>query len=594
LEFKISKEKMKMRKDIIIIMAGCFLIGILAGWLITRNSEYHPEGEHTHVAEDGTVYTCSMHPQIRQNEPGQCPLCGMALTPVRQSSGESNPFVLEMTPEAMALSNVQTTEVSSGLMGQNVQLTGKIQIDEQRVQRITANFAGRLDQLLVNFIGQEVRKGQKLASIYAPELVTAQRELLETARLKDRQPALYQASLEKLRLLKISTEQIKAIESSGEIQTHVDIFADVSGVVTARNVAEGDFVNRGSVLMEVIDLRQVWVMMDVYESDLARINRGDEVSFEASAYPGKTFKAKVTYIDPLLNPGTRTVGVRAEAANPGFQLKPEMFVSARITSGQSNQINNLMIPKGAVLWTGPRAIVYVQKGNNSAPAFEMREVTLGNRSGDNYVVLVGLEEGEKVVSNGVFAVDAAAQLSGNYSMMMQPVMKTLDVPEAFRLQLESVIHQYLPVKDALVQTNSIATREAVPALLSAMSKVESGSLSKKASDVWSAIKPKLQKSINDLAKESDVELQRKHFEDLSDQLIEAVEYFGLNSETFYKQYCPMAFNDTGAYWLSSQQEIKNPYFGDKMLTCGVVKDTYQPGKKSIQDPAGSTLGGHQH
>lgn len=587
---------MKTNKNIIIIILSCLFFGAVAGWLIRGGGEEHPDHEHTHIDENGVEYTCSMHPQIRQNEPGQCPLCGMALTPVsNKKGGESSPFVLEITPEAVALSNVQTTRVKSGTGSGKLTLTGKIQANEQRVKSLTANYAGRVDQLYINFTGQEVQRGQKLATLYSPELVNAQKELLETAKIKDRQPALYQATKEKLRLWKISEEQIAAIESSGEVQTRFDIFADVAGVVTARNIAVGDFVSRGSALFEIVDLSNVWVMLDAYESDLGAIRKGDDLSFSVSAYPGKEFKAKVTYIDPVLNPNTRTVGIRAEAVNRNFELKPEMFVSANISTSQAGQ-SGLMIPKTAILWTGPRSVVYVQVGNKEAPAFEMREIEIGARVGDDYLVLSGVEEGEQIVSNGVFAIDAAAQLSGNYSMMTRPEVKTLDTPEAFRKQLTSFVESYLPIKDALVKTDAKATQNTISPAKSTLSKVDMKLLDSKAHDIWMDLLRPIQSSLDKIAQTADVEEQRKHFETLSDNLIEAVEYFGVVENTIYRQYCPMAFKDQGAYWLSSEKEIRNPYFGDMMLTCGEVKETYQPGKRvtSSSDNKPEVQVGHQH
>lgn len=568
---------MKNKKNILIIILGCLFFGGLAGWLI-RGTDDHPDHEHFHVAEDGTIYTCSMHPQIRQDEPGMCPLCGMALTPLASGSGNNSPFVLEMTPEAVALSNVQLTRVKAGAGTGKVNLTGKIQTNEQRVKSLTANFGGRVDQLFVNFTGQEVRRGEKLATLYSPELVNAQKELLETAKIKERQPALYQAAKEKLRLWKISDEQISRIESSGQIQAQFDVYADVAGVVMARNVSVGDFVNRGSVMFEIVDLSSVWVILDAYESDLGAIRKGDELSFQVAAYPGKSFTGKVTYIDPVLNPDTRTVGIRAEAANRNFELKPEMFVSATIAAAQAAQ-TGLMIPKSAILWTGPRSVVYVQVGNREAPAFEMREIELGPRVGDDYLVFSGVEEGEQVVSNGVFAIDAAAQLSGNYSMMMRPQVKTLEVSEEFKKQLTALVKSYLPIKDGLVASNVQSTQQAINPAKSNLSKVDASLLDAKAGEIWGKLVSDIRSSLDKIASTGNVEEQRKQFEILSDNLIDAVEYFGVVENTIYRQYCPMAFKDQGAYWLSGEKEIRNPYFGDMMLTCGEVKETYQPGKR---------------
>ncbi|MCH7408292.1 efflux RND transporter periplasmic adaptor subunit [Belliella sp. DSM 111904] len=570
---------MSKNKQIVIVILSCLFFGAVAGYLIRGGREEHPDHEHTHIDENGVEYTCSMHPQIRQNEPGQCPLCGMALTPVsNKKGGESSPFVLEMTPEAVALSNVQTVRVKSGAGTGQLSLTGKIQSNEQRVKSLTANYAGRVDQLFINFTGQEVSRGEKLATLYSPELVNAQKELLETAKIKERQPALYQAAKEKLRLWKISEEQIAKVESSGEVQSQFDVYADVAGVVTARNVSVGDFVSRGSVLFEVVDLSTVWVILDAYESDLGAIKKGDDLSFSVSAYPGRAFNAKVTYIDPVLNPDTRTVGVRAEAMNRNFEFKPEMFVSANIFTGQSGQ-SGLIIPKTAILWTGPRSVVYAQVGDKEAPAFEMREVELGARVGEDYLVLSGVEEGDQVVSNGVFAIDAAAQLSGNYSMMTRPEVKTLDTPEEFRKQLTAFVQIYFPIKDALVKSDADATQKTISPAKASLAKVDMNLLEGKAHDIWMDLLRPMQNSLDKITQTSDVEEQRKHFETLSDNLIEAVEYFGVVGKTTYRQYCPMAFKDQGAYWLSSEKEIRNPYFGDTMLTCGEVKETYQPGKR---------------
>lgn len=564
---------MKQQKSIVIIII-CLFFGVVIGWMIRGGGEDHPNGEHNHVGENGIEYTCSMHPQIRQNEPGQCPICGMALTPVNnKKGGENGPYVLEMTPEAVALSNVQTAEIKTGLGTGKLVLTGKIQPDEQRTKSLTANFAGRVDHLYLNFTGQEVKKGEKLATLYSPELVNAQKELLETAKIKDRQPALYQATKEKLRLWKISEEQIAAIESSGNVQTQFDIYSDISGVVMARNVSVGDFVNRGTPLFELVDLSNVWVMLDAYESDLGAVKKGDELSFQVSAYPGKDFKAKVTYIDPVLNPDTRTVGIRAEAVNSNGELKPEMFVSAAISVSQAGQ-SGLMIPKTALLWTGPRSVVYVQKGNKEAPAFEMREVETGARVGEDYLVISGLEEGERVVSNGVFAIDAAAQLSGNYSMMTRPDVKTLEVPEEFKTQLTTLIKSYLLIKDALVETDVKATQDAVNPAKFSLSQVDMKLLDGNAHDSWMELLKPIKNSLDKISQINDVEEQRKHFETLSDNLIEAVEIFGISGDSFYKHYCPMAFRDEGAVWLSLDKEIRNPYFGDKMLTCGEIQKTY--------------------
>ncbi|KEO72464.1 efflux RND transporter periplasmic adaptor subunit [Anditalea andensis] len=588
---------MRNTKQILIIALGCLFFGAIIGWSISSSSGDGHEG-HGHEAGDGTIFTCSMHPQIRQDEPGQCPLCGMALTPLQaRGSGVSDPYVLEMTPEAMALSNVMLTRVGSGVGAQEIRLSGKIQPDEQRVNSLAANYGGRIDRLYVSFTGQEVRRGERLATIYSPDLINAQKELLETARMRDTNPQLYNAARERLRLWNVPEEQIQAIEDRGEVATQFDVFADASGIVTARNVSVGDFISRGTVLFDIVDLSRVWVMLDAYESDLGFINRGDQLTFSVNAYPGRDFTGTVDFIDPVINPDTRTLTVRAEVPNPGGVLKPEMFVTANVKSSAQISETALMIPKTALLWTGKRSVVYVQRGDRTAPAFEMVEVELGPRVGDQYQVLSGLEGGDQVVSNGVFAIDAAAQLTGNYSMMNRPEIKTLDVPEAFRRQFTNLLGDYLALKDQLVETDPADARKKASNMRESLSRVDMSLLDPNAHNTWMELFTPIERSISSMEKSTDVQIQRNAFEVLSNHMIEAVEYFGTEKDRVFKQFCPMAFDNKGAFWLSGEREIRNPYYGDMMLTCGEVRNVYEKGKPTTVNGSGAAAGdsgGHRH
>ncbi|MBT0810767.1 efflux RND transporter periplasmic adaptor subunit [Litoribacter ruber] len=583
------------RKQILIIALGCLFFGAIIGWSLSPSGNDH-EG-HAHSGDAVSEYTCSMHPQIRQEGPGQCPLCGMDLTPVAsRNGGASDPMVFEMTPEAVALANVAVVRVTEGGTAQQVRLSGKIQPDEQQVNSIAADFSGRIDKLYVSFTGQEVKRGERLASVYSPDLINAQKELLEASRMKERQPMLYEAAREKLRLWRVSDKQIEEIEAQGEVNSTFEIYANASGYVTARNIAVGDFISRGTVLFEIVDLSRVWVMLDAYESDLGWLSKGNQLTFTVNAIPGKEFKGTVNYIDPIINPETRTVSVRAEVSNPGQQLKPEMFVNATVHGGQQAQgESTLMIPRSSVLWTGKRSVVYVQRGTADAPAFEMVEVQLGSRVGDQYQVLSGVSSGDKIVSNGVFAIDAAAQLSGNYSMMGRPEAKTLEVPDAFRKQIGALVNSYLELKDALVETEPDAAAKSSLRVTQALGAVDMKLLDEKAHNIYMPLHKSMQTSSQSIAERNDVELQREAFEILSEHLIETVEYFGIEQDKLYKQFCPMAFDDQGAFWLSAESEIKNPYYGDMMLSCGEVKKTYEKGKLNYADKkAASAEAQHHH
>lgn len=560
-----------MKHKSIIINIAILIIGLLLGWLIFGGKR---STTHDHTSESATEYTCSMHPQIRQQGPGKCPLCGMDLIPVSTAGGASNPFVHEMTPEAVALANIQTTKVKSVSAANELSLTGKIKINEQQLSVVTAKFPGRIEKLFVNFEGQEVRKGETLATLYSPELVTAQRELLEAKKMANLSPQLYEAAKEKLRLWKISDRQIEQIETSGQVTTTLDVYADASGVVTKRQVSLGDYVSTGSVMMEIANLSSVWVVLDAYESDLSWIRNGSTVTFTVPSLPGKTFNATIQYINPVMNPETRSVNVRAVVPNAGNLLKPEMLVNASLQTKPDTKFSGLAIPATAVLWTGKRSVVYVkQKG--TLPAFERREITLGARMKDLYLVEKGLEAGEEVVSNGVFSVDASAQLSGNYSMMSAPETKSLEVPDAFRDQLTTVAYKYYGVKNALVESNPVRAATAAKEVLKALQAVNMKLLEGHAHDVWMALLKPMEQGATGISTKTDVEVQRKDFELLSDHLIEAVELFGLSGEKAYRAYCPMAFDDKGAYWLSEFEEIKNPYFGASMLKCGENREVFR-------------------
>jgi Cu(I)/Ag(I) efflux system membrane fusion protein len=580
-------------KNKILQFSLVLMVGLFFGWLLFKGN-HNSESTHNHEHNEETTYTCSMHPQIRQNEPGKCPLCGMDLIPLAQNSGngESNPFVFTMSAEAIALANVQTQKVKTVSAEHEVYLTGKIAINEQKLAVITANYSGRIEKLFIDFTGQTVSKGQKLATIYSPELVTAQKELIEAVKFKEVNPALYNASKEKLRLWKITETQISEIENSGIVLTEFDVYADQSGVVIRRDISKGDFVNKGSVLFEIADLSNVWVLLDAYESDLAFMKVGQKITLTVASLPGKEFTTQIAFIDPLINPQSRTAAVRAELNNIQQLLKPEMFVKGKIKANLSISEKSLVIPKTALLWTGKRSIVYIKVPNSDFPSFEMREITIGASLGDYYIVESGLSEGEEIVTNGVFAIDGAAQLSGNYSMMNRAVDNTIAVPDKFTEQLTDFVYQYLELNKSLVQSDFKLTQSNAKKLETSLNKIDMKLLDEEAHNAWMEQFSNLKKHIGLLQIAKDIEKQREIFSDLSNQMIEIAETFGLKIETVYVAYCPMALDDKGAFWLSEKEEINNPYFGDKMLRCGEVKKKIRT--QSKQGTKTNQPQGHQH
>jgi len=353
-------------------------------------------------------------------QPGKCPICGMNLIPLNQySTAQMDPAAIYLSKEAAQLANVQTSVVSRQNAIKEVRLYGKVQADERLLQNQVAYVAGRVEKLLVNFTGEPVRKGEPLALIYSPELVTAQQELLEATKSKQSQPEIYEAAKDKLRQWKLAESQISAIETTGVIKTNIEVESTTSGIVTARRVNNGDYVSQGSVLYEVSDLSNVWVLFDAYESDLPFLKAGDKIEFSIQALPGSSFSGIVKFIDPVIDPVNRVAKVRLEIGNPGGKLKPEMFATGLVKANLDQYRDKLIIPSTAVLWTGKRSVVYVKQQGIDEPVFKMREIELGPLLGKSYVVIDGITDGEEIVTQGAFSVDAAAQLDGKPSMMNQ-------------------------------------------------------------------------------------------------------------------------------------------------------------------------------
>jgi Cu(I)/Ag(I) efflux system membrane fusion protein len=391
--------------------------GLFLGWLFFHNP-HNPVGQQGQTIKDSkaTIWTCSMHPQIRMTEPGKCPICGMDLIPLIQNAAPVDSEAIQLSKEAIQLANVLTSAVTRQAPVKEIRLYGKVQADERLLQSQVAHIPGRIEKLLVNFNGESVAKGQTLALIYSPELVTAQQELIEAVKTKQSQPDIYEAAKEKLRQWKLTEEQISMIESSGIVKNIIETVSSTNGIVTAIRVKNGDHVTEGTILYDVADLSKLWVMFDAYEGDLEFLNKGNKLAFTLQALPGMNFTGLITFIDPVIDPVTRVAKVRVEVNNETGKLKPEMFATGIASANLSAYRNNVVIPRSAVLWTGKRSIVYV-KLPGIEPVFKLRDIELGPMLGDSYVVINGLLEGEEIVTQGAFSIDAAAQLEGKPSMM---------------------------------------------------------------------------------------------------------------------------------------------------------------------------------
>ena len=440
---------------VIALAAGFILRGILSPSPTPATSEA------SSLKSQASFYTCSMHPQVQQPEQGKCPICFMDLIPVSEnapiSSGHAHE--LHLSEHARKLADVETAAVERRYVETSVRLTGKVEYDETRLSTITARVPGRLDRLFVDYTGMPVRKGDHLALLYSPELLAAQQELIQAGNTE----SLQEIARDKLLLYGLTQEQISHVEKSKTPSDQLTLYSPVTGVVIKKSGVEGMYVQTGTSIYTIADLSNVWIMLDAYESDLALLQYGQPVAISTKAYPGETFNGTVTFISPILDEQTRTAKVRVKMPNPAMRLKPGMFVRAAAQvrlaeDGMTEAIDlsgkwicpmhpeeladekglcsvcemdlvdpatlggfpasgtkrPLVIPASAALLTGKRAIVYLQTQEG---VYIPRQIELGRRAGDYYIVKSGLTEGDAVVTKGAFKIDSEIQIQAKPGMM---------------------------------------------------------------------------------------------------------------------------------------------------------------------------------
>ena len=410
----VSKNQTKFAKAA--AYTAVLAIGILIGNLFSTGGSANHNNPDNHNHED-VEWICSMHPQIRQDNFGRCPLCAMDLIPLKAGAGAADPNAVQMSDEAIALANIRTTTVGRAKPIRELRLFGTVTPNQRLVRSQSSHVNGRIERLAVSTVGENIRVGQTIATVYSPDLLNAQQELIEAKKLAAIQPALLNAAREKLRAWNLTEDQIEEIERSGIAAPRIDVRASVGGVVTERRVGQGDYVGVGTVLFDLVDLSSVWTVFDAFEADLPYIRVGDVVEYTLPSIPGRSFSGRVSFIEPMLDNATRTAKVRVESSNPRRELKPGMFANAVISATLRGGGEEMIIPKTAVLWTGRRSIVYVKNPDYETPTFTLREIELGPSLGGDYVVTSGIFDGEEIVTRGAFVIDASAQLEGRRSMM---------------------------------------------------------------------------------------------------------------------------------------------------------------------------------
>ncbi len=399
---------MKFSNKVLIPTIIILLAAAGGGWYLWQHRGAQKAGEGKKAAQGTVQYTCPMHPFIIKDKPGACPICGMTLVkkvegaqggaPVQGGGKEAEMLGhVSLSPTQMVMANVATTEAKSMPLSKEINATGIVQYDQARQAKVTSWVAGRIDKLHVNTVGSYVSKGRPVAEVYSPDLVSAQQEYLLALKSRDQfknspiqsisqgGEGLVASARQRLKLMGVRDEQIAGLEKTGQPNIRLPIYTPLSGIVIEKIALEGQYVNMGDPLFNIADLSTVWVEVEVYENEFPFVKIGQPVAIVSQSYPGKTFRGRVAFIYPFLDPKTRTVKVRAEIPNPGLKLKPDMFVNARVLVPLGSSI---VVPVTAVMDTGQRQTVWVEM---KPGMFEPRDVKVGTRSGDNIQVLSGLK-----------------------------------------------------------------------------------------------------------------------------------------------------------------------------------------------------------
>lgn len=593
---------------------GVFLLPVAialtfaAGWWLASSgakSDLHIGHAHESAAAEASVWTCSMHPQVRQPEPGSCPICGMDLIPLPSDDSEEVGELpqLRVSERAATLMQIRTVPAQRKQASARFRLPGRIAVDETRLHVVSSWFAGRVDRLFVNFTGQRVAAGEPLMELYSPELFGVQEEFLQAlrsaeARGDEAADRILEGARDRLRLLGLSEQQIAEIRESGKPSTHLTVSSPANGFIIERQVSAGEYVQTGTPLFTVADLSLVWAELEAFESELELLRVGQTVELELISAPGRTRRGEIAFIDPVVDPVKRTARVRVDMPNEDLALKPGMLAIGRVAAQSgSGEGDPLVIPVSAPLHTGERAVVYVQLPVFDRPTFEARDVKLGRKLGDVYAVLEGLSEGERVVVNGQFKIDSELQIRGRPSMMApvehrhevavaaleQRPLAATDLREppkrlpfageidgSFSKEVQSLIEEYLRMTEALAADDAAAAQAALEAMQAQLREIGEHRLSGEAHSSWQRHHALLHQILESMLASDTLQHHRSQLQELTTTIESVYVNFGGDAlPALNRALCPMVGEGIGT-WLQRGDEIRNPYYGANMLTCGEI------------------------
>jgi Cu(I)/Ag(I) efflux system membrane fusion protein len=412
--------------------AALIAVGIAAGVAVTvalRPRQQHPTqaGAETPAQQ----WHCAMHPTYVSDKPGDCPICGMKLVPIEPAGraeghdaghDPADGYVtVQIDSQRQQLIGLRLAPVTRAALGAGWRTVGRVAVDETRVRKINVKVDGFVEKLYVDFVGKPVRRGQALFALYSPELVSAQNEYLLAAKTRAQLGLanqrtgddLVDSARRRLELWDVPRSEIAHLDHGGAPLRTLTLYSPIAGVVTAKSVVQGSKITAGDTPFEITDLSRVWVLADAYESDISRVKVGTSATLRVDALPNRVFKGRVGFVDPLLDPKTRTAKIRVAFANPDLDLKPDMFGEVAF-EGKSRE--GLRVPLDALIDSGTQKVAFVALGDGR---FQPREVTVGAQTSEFVEVLSGLAEGDQVVTRANFLIDSESRLKSALAAMAQ-------------------------------------------------------------------------------------------------------------------------------------------------------------------------------
>lgn len=550
---------------------------------------------HEHGKEQAatTKYTCPMHPQIIQDQPGLCPICGMDLVPVNKGDANSNDLML--SDSQLKLANITTQIVTTQPMGLSVVVNARLVENEDLTEVISSRAAGRIEKLFVKETGRRVKKAEPLYELYSEALLTLQREYLLAKKqyeslgtTEKRYGSFLKAAERKLLLYGLSQDQVNKLGQTKDVQQRVTFLSPVSGVVTEISMAEGQYVPEGGSLYRIEDISKLWVEAELYPSETALVKTGDKISVSVSGFENFPVEATIIFLNPEYRSNTQITVLRAAIDNRDMIFKPGM--QAQVIFSHSSK-KALTVPVDAVIRDGKGTHLYVQKGKNT---FTPQMVKIGLEDFDRVEIADGINEGDTVVVSGAYLLYSEIVLKkgvnpmaghghGDMKMADQSTAEAQGEPEMkeapmvvdpnFSKQLAEALKPYLEVKNALVASDPEAASTRINNVAGALEKVNMNLLKGDAHTRWMENLNRMNESVKEIRGSKNVEEQRASFSQLTEALYVSIKTFNVTGLQSYYQYCPMAFDNKGAYWISKDEQISNPYFGEQMLRCGETKET---------------------